>query len=100
MVSRVYHSFAWLSRLLFVVFYLEVGFALVVVPWSAFWDRNYFAQTLPLVRSIITNDFVRGAISGLGLINICLGISELVAMLMARRQQSEVTTLRSWTPED
>lgn len=97
---RAMHSMGWLSRLLFVLFYLEVGFALLVVPWSMFWDRNYFAQTLPAVGSIITNDFVRGAVSGLGLVNIGVGISELVAMLLARHHESEVTTLRTSAFED
>ena len=99
-VWRAFHSLGWLSRLLFVLFYLEVGFALLVVPWSMFWDQNYFAQTLPTVGSIITNDFVRGAVSGLGLVNIAVGISELVAMLLARHHQSEVTTLRTSLYED
>lgn len=99
-VARAIHSMGWLSRLLFVLFYLEVGFALLVVPWSMFWDRNYFAQTLPAVGSIITNDFVRGAVSGLGLVNIGVGIAELVAMLLARHHESDVTALRTSTYED
>lgn len=78
-----------MRRLLVTALFFEVGFALVVVPWSVFWDRNYFAQSLPAVHAIITNHFVRGAISGVGLINICVGVSELVAMLLARRIPEE-----------
>jgi hypothetical protein len=43
---------------------------------------------------------VRGAVSGLGLVNIGVGISELVAMLLARHHESEVTTLRTSAYED
>jgi hypothetical protein len=72
------------KRFLLVAFFFEVGFALIVVPWSAFWDRNYFADVVPLVRDIITNNFIRGAVSGLGVINVCAGLVELVSMLLSR----------------
>jgi hypothetical protein len=67
-----------------VAFFLEVGFLLIVVPWSAFWERNYFAQAMPVLQDVITNNFVRGAISGLGLVNVGLGLAELVSVLASR----------------
>jgi hypothetical protein len=72
------------KRLILVAFFLEVGFLLIVLPWSAFWERNYFAQTVPFVRDVITNNFVRGAISGLGLVNVYVGLVELVSVLASR----------------
>ena len=30
--------------LLLAAFFLEIGFVLLVVPWSSYWDRNFFAQ--------------------------------------------------------
>ena len=89
-----------MRRLLVTALFFEVGLALVVVPWSVFWDRNYFAQSLPAVHAIITNNFVRGAISGVGLINICVGASELVAMLLARRAEPPISTLQTRLPEE
>jgi len=73
-------------RLLFIAFFLEVGLLLLVVPWSAYWDRNYFAQWSPLLKTVITNNFVRGAVSGLGLVNLGAGLGELVSLFLARRQ--------------
>ena len=73
-----------MKRLLLTAFFLEVGFVLIVVPWSAYWDRNYFAQALPLVHAIIANNFVRGGVSGLGLINISAGVTELVSLMLSR----------------
>ena len=67
-----------MKRLLIVAFFFEIGFALLVVPWSAFWDRNYFAETVPVIHRVITNNFVRGAVSGLGLINLVSGLGELI----------------------
>ena len=40
---------------------VEVGLVLAVAPWSAFWERNYFAGMLPMLHAVITNDFFRGA---------------------------------------
>ena len=74
-----------MSRLLLVALFLEVGFVLIVAPWSTFWDRNYFAESLPFVDAIISNNYVRGAVSGLGVINVAAAIVELFAILMARQ---------------
>jgi hypothetical protein len=70
--------------LIFVAFFLEVGLLLIVVPWSSFWDQNYFADTWPIVRAIVTNNFVRGAISGLGVVNLVAGFAELSWVFTAR----------------
>lgn len=73
-----------MRRLFLVALFLEVGFLLVVIPWLGFWDRNYFAQAIPAMHDLITNNFVRGAISGLGLVNVYVGLSELIATMTAR----------------
>jgi len=82
-----------MKRLLLIAFFLEVGFVLILVPWSPFWDRNYFAQHLPLLEAVITNDFVRGAISGLGVLNLLMGIGEIASLFLARGQDP-VSTLQ------
>ena len=73
-----------MRRLLLVVFFLEIGLVLVVIPWLAFWDRNYFGQLVPPLGAFMTNNFVRGGVSGLGVINIIAGCMELVSMVLAR----------------
>lgn len=73
-----------MSRLLFVALFLEVGFVLVVVPWSAFWDRNYFADSIPVIAAVISNNYVRGAVTGIGLVNIAVGVAELFTMFLRR----------------
>ncbi len=79
-----------MRRLFLIAFFLEVGFVLIVVPWSSYWDRNYFAQAMPLLHAAITNDFVRGAVSGLGLINVAAGVSELVSLMLSRHVERPV----------
>jgi hypothetical protein len=82
------------KRLFVIAFFFEFGFALLIVPWSAFWDRNYFAGMVPAIHAVITNNFVRGAVSGLGVINLLSGISELVSMLLARKTDTDAAPLQ------
>ena len=71
-------------RLLYVAFFLEVGLLLVVLPWSGFWERNYFAMTWPALRDLLTNNFVRGAVTGLGLVNLYAGFADLAIVFAGR----------------
>jgi ABC-type transport system involved in cytochrome c biogenesis permease subunit len=73
-----------IRRLLLVAFFVEAGLLLLVLPWSAFWEANYFASLWPGILPVMTNDYVRGAVSGIGLINLCAGILELVAIFTLR----------------
>ena len=82
-----------MNRLLLIAVFLEVGIVLLVVPWSRFWDRNYFAESLPFVQAVMSNGFVRGAISGLGLLNLFAGLIELVSLLMARRSETPTSVV-------
>ena len=52
--------------------------------WPAFWEHNYFALAWPPLRPILTNNFVRGAVSGLGIVNLCVGFADLASLLNAR----------------
>jgi hypothetical protein len=49
----------------------------VLIPWSTFWERNYFVEWSPMVEAVLTSNYVRGAISGLGLVNIGAALVEL-----------------------
>lgn len=73
-----------MMRLLRAALFLEFGLLLIVVPWSNYWDRNYFAAVIPQLRPFLINNFVRGAVSGLGVVNLIAGVSELLAVYAAR----------------
>ena len=89
-----------MRRLLQIVFFFEVGFVLALVPWSGYWDRNYFADSLPWLRAIITNDFVRGGVTGLGLVNLAAGAMELVSIFVARRDDEPILSIGRSSFED
>lgn len=71
-------------RLLFVALLLEAGLLLILIPWSAFWDRNYFVEAVPVLGAILTNNFVRGAVSGLGIVNVLAALAELADTFSGR----------------
>ena len=77
-----------MMRLILIIFYIEVGLVLTVVPWSVYWERNYFSDLSPLLHIITMNNFVRGAVSGLGVVNLFAALSELRSLLAARRVHS------------
>ncbi len=75
-----------LSRLLFIAYFLEVGLILVFVPWSAFWERNYFVESFPILQAILRNDFLRGAITGIGVLNLLAGLADLRTLIPRERR--------------
>lgn len=70
------------------MFFVQVGLLLIVLPWwPAFWEHNYFALAWPTMQSIVTNNFVRGGISGLGLVNLAVGFIDLAGVCFPRPNQ-------------
>jgi hypothetical protein len=63
--------------LLVVVVCLELGLFLVVFPWTDYWTSNYFATFIPKYFWVWDSPYFKGAISGLGVVNLCICISEI-----------------------
>jgi hypothetical protein len=87
-------------RLLLTAFFFEAGLVLVLIPWSIYWERNYFLQLLPVLEPFFTNDFVRGAVSGLGLVNFVAGVVEIWSFLTTRHVPEPVVSISRATPEE
>lgn len=71
----------WLQRLwlvVFVLFCLEVGIILTVLPWTRLWVDNSLTLPYPSLREVLANNFLRGLVSGLGLVDIWMGVAEAV----------------------
>jgi hypothetical protein len=81
-------------RLLLTVFFFEAGLVLLFLPWSSYWERNYFAQLLPSLQTFLMNDFVRGGVSGLGLVNVLAGVAEIWSFLAGRHMSEPVVSIR------
>jgi hypothetical protein len=71
---RWYHR---IFAVLFITFCLEIGFFLLIFPWTEFWENNYFAAYIPEWHQYWGNMYVRGAISGLGVVNLYISFAEM-----------------------
>jgi hypothetical protein len=72
----------WLQRLslgVLVIFCLYLGLLIAILPWwKDMWDRNALLLQHPALRSVLIKGPVRGLISGLGVLDLWIGISELI----------------------
>ena len=72
----------WLQRLsllILVLFCVYLGALVTVLPWwTRVWDQNMFILARPRLATFLHLGAVRGIISGLGLLDIWIGISEAV----------------------
>jgi hypothetical protein len=66
------------------VYFFEVGLLLLLVPWSGYLHQNSFAEAWPWIKILASNGFVKGMISGIGLINLGAGLAELVGLFKDR----------------
>ena len=84
-----------LGRALLIVYLLEAGLVLLVAPWSTFWERNLLGATVPTLGGVMRLAAVRGAVSGIGVVNLCAGAWQLAVSLIAMARPPGVSVPRS-----
>ena len=79
-----------LSIIFYVILCLEIGVVLTVLPWVPHgwlglsdWGNNYFLwlaahKTTYGLQRVVASGWIRGAVSGIGLLNIAMGVWELI----------------------
>lgn len=76
----------WHRRVLgfcLVIFAFELGVFLVVFPWLDNWDLSWVPVHSQVFSNIWMSRYFRGALSGLGLLNIYIAFVELIRQLRA-----------------
>jgi len=72
----------WLQRFslfVLVLFCVYLGIMVTILPWwTKVWDQNLYIRSHPALAAVLFNGAVRGLISGLGLLDIWIGISEAI----------------------
>jgi hypothetical protein len=71
----------WVHRLLVLLLVFvcaAMGVLLLILPWRPEWTDNHFLMGSPGLRTFVSNGFVRGLCSGLGLLDIWIGFWEAV----------------------
>ena len=77
------------------MYLLETGLVLLVAPWSTFWERNLLVETSPLLGGVLRLTAMRGAVSGVGVVNLCAGLWELGVSLIATARPGGVSVRHS-----
>ena len=82
-----------LSVIFYVLVCLELGIALTVLPWIPYgwlglslsdWSNNYFLAFAARktgyygLQSFVSSGWVRGAVSGVGILNLVMGVWQVV----------------------
>ena len=75
-----------LWQALLIALALEIGLFLVLFPWSEAWDRNRAVVSFGFLRPLLLSYYLRGAVSGLGMINLWVAISQARELSKLRRQ--------------
>jgi hypothetical protein len=77
--SRVKPRFGsgWFWQVLYILYSLEVGVFLLFLPWMSLWDTNYIVYLYPKLHPILANPYLKGAVLGLGIVNVLIGIQEI-----------------------
>lgn len=57
---------------------LAAGMALLALPWTDAWEKNYFANLGAHWNALWLSPYFRGAVSGLGAANLYLALSDLL----------------------
>jgi len=66
-----------LVGMLLVILCFQVGIFLLAFPWSPYWNSHSFSWLSPAWRELWVNPYFRGAVSGLGMVNLCLSVIEV-----------------------
>lgn len=55
-----------------------------MAPWTALWDRNFFGALVPWLGDWMKNGFVRGGVTGVGLVTTVVGLRDLASSVLHR----------------
>ena len=69
-----------LLRLVFAIFTFEIGLFLTIFPWVDIWSLNFFSGWIRPLENIWDEPYFRGAITGLGLVNIYVACAEVLRL--------------------
>jgi hypothetical protein len=74
--------------LFYALYCVEAGLFFTVVPWTRIWTMNSLLHSMPAVALLADNPFMRGFVSGVGVLHLIVGVRELFRLLRARRGSS------------
>ena len=87
---------AKITLIVYILVSLEIGLLLLILPWySQFWEENFFLYLMTeklnagWLPSLITSGWVRGVVTGLGIINVGIAVREIANFRRAVAELNE-----------
>jgi len=74
-------------RAIVIVLCFEMGALLLYLPWTNFWEQNYFLTHFPALRMLALHPSFRGLVSGLGVLDFFVALG----LLQSRPETPSVT---------
>jgi hypothetical protein len=71
--------------LFFALYCLEAGIFFTIAPWTRVWTLNPILHHNVSIGMMADNPFVRGFISGVGVVHLIIGVRELLRVLRERK---------------
>ncbi|HEX2123173.1 MAG TPA: hypothetical protein VHL59_16190 [Thermoanaerobaculia bacterium] len=71
--------------LFYALYCLEAGLFFTIVPWTRVWTLNPWLHESMVVGMWADNPYVRGFVSGFGVVHLLVGVRELVRLSRARK---------------
>ena len=65
-----------------------VGVTLVLAPWTPLWDNHPALALSPVLRDLLLAPWFRGAVTGLGVVNLLAAAGDVGHLLFWRGQDS------------
>ena len=64
-------------RVLISLDFFLLGVLLILLPWLGLWEHNYFLDKYPELIPLVLHPSMRGAVTGLGVLDVLLAGSML-----------------------
>jgi len=88
-VAPVTYRLRWPYRSIWVVLFsmvsFEIGLFLAVFPWMDYWTFNHLVGYIPALEACWDDPYFKGAISGLGCVNLYISANQLTTLLLRRK---------------
>ena len=82
----LYNPRAMSIALFFALYCIEAGLFFLIVPWTRLWTLNPLLHSSATLTMMAANPFVRGFVSGFGVVHLLIAFKDLVRITQARRR--------------
>ena len=99
---------AKITVIVYILISFEIGILLMIIPWKPYWDDNFFLYFITgklhaaWMATFLKHKLVRGAVSGVGVLNILAGLYDIFKFRESVRKLAtlgELPTRPSFTME-